>query len=122
MTTTTARQSPASQAPPAPAGVRYLETELFSIRFARPTRGLDESTSGTQTYRVGDLLGRLDPRHPSSLPIADLGLRVIVICQDGLTSSLAAEVLLGLGVHRSTDVIGGFTAWRSAGLPHRVQG
>jgi rhodanese-related sulfurtransferase len=30
--------------------------------------------------------------------------------------------LLGLGAHRSTDVIGGFTAWRSAGMPHRVRG
>ena len=62
---------------------------------------------------------RLDPRRPSSLPIADLGLRVILICQDGYTSSLAAEVLLGLGIHRSADIIGGFAAWRSAGLPRR---
>ena len=62
---------------------------------------------------------RLDPRHPSSLPIADLGLRVILLCQEGYTSSLAADVLLGLGIHRSTDIIGGFAAWRSAGLPCR---
>jgi len=60
---------------------------------------------------------RLDPRHQSSLPIADLGLRVILICQEGYTSSLAADMLLRLGVHRSTDVIGGFAAWREAGLP-----
>ena len=62
---------------------------------------------------------RLDPRHPSSLPIADLGLRVILVCQEGYTSSLAADVLLRLGIHRSTDIIGGFAAWRSAGLPCR---
>jgi rhodanese-related sulfurtransferase len=60
---------------------------------------------------------RLDPRHLSSLPIADLDLRVILLCQEGYTSSLAADVLLRLGIHRSTDIIGGFTAWRSAGLP-----
>ena len=60
---------------------------------------------------------RLDPRHRSSLPIADLELRVILICQEGYTSSLAADMLLRLGVHRSTDVIGGFVAWREAGLP-----
>jgi rhodanese-related sulfurtransferase len=60
---------------------------------------------------------RLDPQHPSSLPIADLSLRVILICQEGYTSSLAADVLLRLGIHRSTDVIGGFAAWRAAGLP-----
>jgi rhodanese-related sulfurtransferase len=51
------------------------------------------------------------------LPIADLSLRVILICQEGYTSSLAADVLLRLGIHRSTDVIGGFAAWRAAGLP-----
>lgn len=62
---------------------------------------------------------RLDPRHVSSLPIADLGLRVILICQEGYTSSLAADVLLRLGIHRCTDIIGGFAAWRSAGLPRR---
>jgi rhodanese-related sulfurtransferase len=62
---------------------------------------------------------RLDPRHPSSLPIADLGLRVILLCQEGFTSSLAADVLLRLGLHRSTDIIGGFAAWHSAGLPCR---
>jgi rhodanese-related sulfurtransferase len=62
----------------------------------------------------------LDPRHPSSLPIADFRLRVIVICQDGYTSSLAAEVLLRLGIQRSTDIIGGFAAWRAAGLPRHV--
>jgi rhodanese-related sulfurtransferase len=60
---------------------------------------------------------RLDPRHEASLPIADLDLRVIVICQEGYTSSLAADVLARLGIHRSTDIIGGFAAWRSAGLP-----
>jgi rhodanese-related sulfurtransferase len=60
---------------------------------------------------------RLDPRHKSSLAIADLDLRVILVCQEGYTSSLAADVLLRLGVHRSTDIIGGFAAWRSAGLP-----
>ena len=65
------------------------------------------------------LEGRLDPRHPSSLPIAELGLRVILISQEGYTSSLAADVLLRIGIHRCTDIIGGFAAWRSAGLPRR---
>jgi rhodanese-related sulfurtransferase len=60
---------------------------------------------------------RLDPRHLSCLPIADVDLRFILLCQEGYTSSLAADVLLRLGLHRSTDIIGGFAAWRSAGLP-----
>jgi rhodanese-related sulfurtransferase len=65
------------------------------------------------------LKSRLDPRHSSCLPIADLGLRVILVCQDGYTSSVAAKMLLRLGIHRSTDISGGFAAWRSAGLPCR---
>jgi rhodanese-related sulfurtransferase len=60
---------------------------------------------------------RLDPRHPSRLDVADLDLRVIVICQEGYTSSLAADSLLRLGISGATDVIGGFAAWRAAGLP-----
>jgi rhodanese-related sulfurtransferase len=64
---------------------------------------------------------RLDPRHPSRLAVADFELRVILICQEGYTSSLAADALLRLGMHRCTDIIGGFAAWRAAGLP-RTEG
>jgi rhodanese-related sulfurtransferase len=42
---------------------------------------------------------------------------VIVFCQEGYTSSLAAAALQDLGLHRATDVAGGFAAWRLAGLP-----
>jgi rhodanese-related sulfurtransferase len=41
----------------------------------------------------------------------------MVICQEGYTSSLAAAALHDLGLHRATDVIGGFRAWVAAGLP-----
>ncbi len=44
-------------------------------------------------------------------------LHVIVICSEGYTSSLAAAALQDIGVHRATDVVGGFKAWRAAGLP-----
>nr|WP_281287562.1 hypothetical protein [Rudaeicoccus suwonensis] len=40
-----------------------------------------------------------------------------MLCQEGYTSSLAADALQRLGMHRATDVIGGFAAWRDAGLP-----
>jgi rhodanese-related sulfurtransferase len=60
---------------------------------------------------------RFDPRHESRLPVADFTARVLVLCQEGYTSSLAADALLRLGVHRATDVVGGFRAWREAGLP-----
>jgi rhodanese-related sulfurtransferase len=44
--------------------------------------------------------------------MADYDLEVIVICQEGYTSSLAAASLHDLGIHRATDVIGGYAAWR----------
>jgi rhodanese-related sulfurtransferase len=39
------------------------------------------------------------------------------MCQDGYQSSLAAANLQKLGIARATDVVGGFRAWRAAGLP-----
>jgi rhodanese-related sulfurtransferase len=44
-------------------------------------------------------------------------VRLIVICAQGYSSSLAAASLLDLGLVNATDVVGGFEAWRSAGLP-----
>jgi rhodanese-related sulfurtransferase len=61
---------------------------------------------------------RLDPRSDARLSFADsYHLEVIVTCQEGYTSSLAAASLQDLGLHRATDLEGGFVAWRSAGLP-----
>ena len=61
---------------------------------------------------------RLDPRSDARLPEADrYDLPVVVICNEGYTSSLAAASLLDLGLHRATDVIGGYAAWQDAGLP-----
>jgi rhodanese-related sulfurtransferase len=44
-------------------------------------------------------------------------LRVIVFCNEGYASSLAAVSLQDLGLARATDLIGGYRAWRAAGLP-----
>ena len=42
-------------------------------------------------------------------------IEVIVVCSEGYTSSLAAASLQDLGLHRATDLIGGFRAWQAAG-------
>ncbi len=61
---------------------------------------------------------RLDPRSDARLPVADrYDLQVVVTCQEGYTSSLAAASLQDLGLHRATDLAGGFAAWKAAGLP-----
>jgi rhodanese-related sulfurtransferase len=46
-----------------------------------------------------------------------VGARVVVLCHDGAASPEAVDVLVRLGVRRATDVVGGFRAWRAAGLP-----
>lgn len=61
---------------------------------------------------------RLDPMSASHLPeVTDHDVRIIVLCRQGFSSSLAAASLQDLGLHRATDVVGGFEAWRDAGLP-----
>lgn len=61
---------------------------------------------------------RLDPSSEWRIPQATgHDVRVIVFCHEGYSSSLAAARLQSLGLRRATDVIGGFEAWRDAGLP-----
>lgn len=61
---------------------------------------------------------RFDPACDARLPqAAGYDVRVIVFCSEGYTSSLAAASLHALGLHRATDIIGGFRAWRAHGLP-----
>ncbi len=49
--------------------------------------------------------------------LADPDNRLIVICNEGYQSSLAAATLRLFGFESPGDVIGGFQAWRAAGLP-----
>jgi rhodanese-related sulfurtransferase len=58
---------------------------------------------------------RLDPTSPDRLPEADdPDRRVILMCNEGFASSLAAETLQRLGLRRATDLVGGYRAWRAA--------
>jgi len=60
---------------------------------------------------------RFDPASSSRLPIAtDHDIQIIVFCSEGYASSLAAADLQDLGLWRATDMVGGFHAWRTAGL------
>jgi rhodanese-related sulfurtransferase len=60
---------------------------------------------------------RCDPTSTGRVPEAvDHDVRWIVICDEGYSSLLAAVSLRAVGLHRATDVIGGFRAWRAAGL------
>jgi len=59
---------------------------------------------------------RLDPK--SEFKDASIGdhQRVVIICNEGYSSSLAAVTLRLLG-RDATDVIGGFQNWVACGLP-----
>ena len=49
--------------------------------------------------------------------VSDPRRLLVVICDEGYQSSLAAANLQRLGLLRATDMVGGFQAWRAAGLP-----
>ncbi|MEP6798110.1 MAG: rhodanese-like domain-containing protein, partial [Lapillicoccus sp.] len=63
------------------------------------------------------LEARLDPRSDAHVDWVSADTRVVVLCQEGHASSLAAASLARLGLCRATDVVGGLRAWREAGLP-----
>jgi rhodanese-related sulfurtransferase len=61
---------------------------------------------------------RLDPAGDHRLPeVTSHAQHVVILCQQGYASSLAAASLAALGFQRPGDVIGGFDAWALAGLP-----
>lgn len=63
---------------------------------------------------------RFDPAGDHHLPdVSGYARPLIVLCQEGYASSFAADDLRALGHERVADVIGGFAAWRRAGLPLR---
>jgi rhodanese-related sulfurtransferase len=63
-------------------------------------------------WRVDPASGHCDPAFGG-----DLDRCIILVCDDGYQSSLAAATLQDLGFARATDLAGGFQAWRAAGLP-----
>lgn len=61
---------------------------------------------------------RLDPASGSRLPwVSGYDHRIIVFCEEGYTSSLAAAALHDLGLAQATDIAGGYRAWTAEGLP-----
>jgi rhodanese-related sulfurtransferase len=91
---------------------------------------IDTRTDG-QRRRDGEIPGalaidrtvlewRVDPASGATHPaIGGLDTPLILLCAQGYSSSLAVGSLLDLGASAVTDVIGGFEAWRAAGLPVR---
>ena len=90
---------------------------LVDIRPASQ-RAVEGEVPGSVVIERNHLEWRLDPASDARLPwVTGYDHRVIVFCQEGYTSSLAAAALHDLGLTRSTDMIGGFRAWVAEDLP-----
>ncbi len=125
-----------------PAGARSVDELLEAVRsriervqpvevMARVAAGalLVDTRPVEQRERDGEVPGavvvdrnvlewRLDPASPWRIPeVTGYDLEVIVLCNQGYSSSLVADTLRTLGLHRAVDVIGGFEAWVAQGQP-----
>jgi rhodanese-related sulfurtransferase len=81
-------------------------------------RAADGEIPGARLIPRNVLEWRVDPESPHrDLEVASPDDRVVVICDEGYQSSLAAATLQRFDLADATDVIGGFQAWRAEGLP-----
>ena len=105
------RVTPAQAAREQAAGALLVDTRTYE------QRARDGAIPGAVVVDRTVFEWRLDPSSPNRIPeAADHAVRVIVICAHGYSSSLAAASLQDLGLVNATDVIGGFEAWKAAGL------
>jgi rhodanese-related sulfurtransferase len=82
-------------------------------------RRADGTIPGAVWHPRNVLEWRVDPTSSHADPrlSGDLSARLVVVCDEGYQSSLAAATLQDLGFANATDLTGGFQAWRAAGLP-----
>jgi rhodanese-related sulfurtransferase/predicted metal-dependent enzyme (double-stranded beta helix superfamily) len=83
-------------------------------------RRAEGEIAGAVTVERNVLEWRLDPASPDRLPqITDYEQHIVLVCDEGYASSLAAASLQDLGLVNATDLDGGFRAWKRGGLPIR---
>ena len=103
---------------PVTLDARTAQAEISSAgAFLLDVRGFDEFAAGHAEGAVCIPLPDLERRLgevPTDRP-------VLVMCQSGGRSALAAERLRALGMDNITDVQGGFNSWRQADLPYVKQ-
>jgi rhodanese-related sulfurtransferase len=106
------RYSPEEAAARVAAGALLVDTRPAAQRAEHG------SVPGALVIERNVLEWRLDPQSDARLPEATgHDVEVIVLCNEGYSSSLAADALRELGLVNSADVIGGFRAWAASGLP-----
>ncbi len=106
------RVEPGEAAQRAEAGAVLVDTRsVFQ-------RDRDGAIPGALVIERNHLEWRFDPASDARVPEATgYDVEVVVLCDEGYSSSLAADSLRALGLRRATDVVGGFQAWKAAGLP-----
>ncbi|HEY8728453.1 MAG TPA: rhodanese-like domain-containing protein, partial [Acidothermaceae bacterium] len=102
------RVKPAELAAEVAAGALVIDT--------RPAeqRQRDGALVGAIVVDRNVLEWRLDPTSPFHLPeVTSVDQRIVIVCNEGYSSSLAAATLRQLGLGRATDLIGGYQALSS---------
>ncbi|MBO0679447.1 sulfurtransferase [Mycolicibacterium sp. S2-37] len=106
------QRMPAGEVPAAVAGGALL----VDIR-PQAQRAREGEVPAALVIERNVLEWRCDPTSDARLPQAvDDDVFWVVLCSEGYTSSLAAAALQELGLHRATDVIGGYHALKAEGV------
>jgi rhodanese-related sulfurtransferase len=80
-------------------------------------RRIEGEIPGALVIERNVLEWRLDPASEARIPQAAYDMWVVLFCNEGYASSLAAASLQDLGIDAATDIIGGYRAWCATGLP-----
>jgi rhodanese-related sulfurtransferase len=104
-----------------PAAAYALQAAGALIVDIRPAanRAAEGEIPGSLPIERIHLEWRLDPAGEHRIPETRADRPVVVVCNEGYASSLAAADLQRLGLRQATDLEGGFRAWLAAGLPVR---
>jgi rhodanese-related sulfurtransferase len=92
-------------------GAILVDTRPYAFRLA------EGEIPGALVVERNVLEWRFAPDSEARLPQAGPDVYLIIVCNEGYASSLAADSLRRVGVPRTTDLVGGFRAWAAAGLP-----
>lgn len=101
--------------------VRLIEAGAALIDI-RPSeyREAEGEVPGAYVIERNVLEWRLDPLNEARIrEIADYDKSIIIMCNEGYASSLAAADLRRLGHRQVADLEGGFRRWKASGLPFR---
>ena len=97
-----------------PDRLRAEQTAGALVVDIRPAeqRHRDGALPGALVIDRNVLEWRLDPASPDCIPQTNYDRRIIVVCNEGYSSSLAAAALRSLGLHKATDLEHGFQGWQ----------